>query len=111
MDAVYAYQGAVTAFLFDGRTRALVALLTGVGSIFGSILIGLVTDQLPFGRRARALSGLLVVLLMNILIWGAGVGFQVKFTRNSEAVLGADIAWDWTVGAATGPIILLMSCR
>ncbi|KAK5181816.1 hypothetical protein LTR44_006016 [Exophiala sp. CCFEE 6388] len=105
----YAYQGAITAFLFDGRTRALTALLTGLGSIVGSILIGFVTDRLPFGRRARALGGVIAVLLMNILIWGAGLGFQVKFTRADEVILGDKRPWDWTVHAAAGPIVLLMA--
>lgn len=97
--------------MFDGRTRALTALLTGLGSIIGAILIGLVTDRLPFGRRARALSGLGAVLFVNILVWGAGLGFQVKFNRADKTVLGAHIPWDWTDGAAPGPLILLMACE
>jgi len=105
----YAYQGAITAFLFDGRTRALTALLTGLGSIIGSILIGLITDRLPFGRRNRAFCGVGAVLFINVLIWGAGLGFQVKFTRADTVVLGAPIPWDWTAGPAPGPIILLMA--
>ncbi|KAI1628089.1 major facilitator superfamily domain-containing protein [Exophiala viscosa] len=105
----YAYQGAITAFLFNGRTRALTALLTGLGSIVGSILIGFVTDRLPFGRRARALGGVVAVLLMNILIWCAGIGFQVKFTRADEVILGDKRPWDWSVHAAAGPIVLLMA--
>ncbi|KAJ9642215.1 hypothetical protein H2204_002584 [Knufia peltigerae] len=105
----YSYQGAITAFLFNGRTRALTALLTGVGSITGAILIGLVTDQLPFHRRTRALCGLVVVLLMNILVWSGGLGFQVKFSRTDELILGGHRPLDWTVHAAAGPLILLMA--
>jgi hypothetical protein len=48
---------------------------------------------------------------MNILIWSAGLGFQAKFIRTDKSILGADIPWDWTVGAAAGPIILVMSCE
>ena len=51
------------------------------------------------------------VFLMNILIWGGGLGFQVKFNRADKNVLGADIPWDWTTSAAVGPIILLMACE
>ncbi|ORY59625.1 DUF895 domain protein [Pseudomassariella vexata] len=105
----YAYQGAITADLFNGRTRALVSLLTGLGSILGSIMIGLITDRLPFGRRKRALGGCAFVLFLNCLIWAAGLGFQVKFTRASTEVLGKPIPWDWTVGVSAGPIILLMA--
>ena len=53
----YAYQGAITANCFNGRTRALVSLLTGLGSIVGSIFIGFITDYAPTGRRNRALIG------------------------------------------------------
>ncbi|KAL3488135.1 major facilitator superfamily domain-containing protein [Aspergillus germanicus] len=53
----YAYQGALTQFLFTGRARALASLLTGVGSILGSLLFGFVTDQVSPSRRSRALTG------------------------------------------------------
>ncbi|MBE3041468.1 MFS transporter, partial [Candidatus Bathyarchaeota archaeon] len=53
----YAYQSAITAYLFNGRTRGLVALASGLGSIVGSILIGLVTDKLPDLHLVGAGSG------------------------------------------------------
>lgn len=107
----YAYQGAITAFLFNGRTRALVALLTGLGSIVGSILIGFVTDNLPFNRRKRALWSCAFVTFLICLVWGAGVGFQTKFARDDVTVEGVKIPWDWTVGVAAGPIVLLFACK
>lgn len=85
--------------------------MTGLGAIIGSILSGLVTDRLPFTRRARALWAVAAVLLINLLVWGAGLGFQVKFNRADKIILGAPIPWDWTVGAAVGPIILIMACE
>jgi MFS family permease len=109
----YAYQGAITAALFNGRTRALVAVLTGVGSIVGSILIGLITDRLPMGRRNRALAGCAFVLFLNCLIWASGLGFQVQFSRETtepgSILKGVAIPWDWTAGVAAGPIVLLMA--
>lgn len=107
----YAYQGALTAALFNGRTRALVSLLTGLGSIVGSIVIGLVTDVLPFDRRRRSLFACGAVTILTCVVWGSGVGFQVKFTRASTVVLGDKIPWDWTASAAGGPIVLLFSCK
>jgi MFS family permease len=107
----YAYQGAITAFLFNGRTRALVALLTGLGSIIGSVLIGFVTDNLPFNRRQRALWSCAIVTFLVCLVWAAGVGFQTKFAREQKAVLDEAVPWDWTVGVAAGPIVLLFSCK
>ena len=53
----YAYQGAITADMFNGRTRALTSLLTGLGSIVGSIFMGFLLDYVPMRRRNRALFG------------------------------------------------------
>ncbi|TWU71703.1 hypothetical protein ED733_003093 [Metarhizium rileyi] len=103
----YAYQGAITAFLFNGRTRALVALLTGLGSIIGSIIIGIVTDNLPFNRRKRALWSCAFVTFLICLVWAAGVAFQTRFARDQKSVDGEPLPWDWTVGVAAGPIVLL----
>ncbi|KAL2206438.1 DUF895 domain protein [Sarocladium strictum] len=105
----YAYQNALTAVLFNGRTRALVALLTGLGSILGSIIIGLLTDTLPLGRRMRAVASCGVVFALMCAVWGGGLGFQVQFNRASTVILGEPIPWDWTVGTATGPIVLMLS--
>ncbi|KAH8172889.1 major facilitator superfamily protein [Sarocladium implicatum] len=105
----YAYQNALTAALFNGRTRALVALLTGLGSILGSFVIGMLTDTLPMNRRLRAVASCGVVFALMCTVWGGGLGFQLKFTRSSEVILGEPIPWDWTVGAAIGPIILMLS--
>lgn len=114
--AVYAYQGAITAVLFNGRTRALVSLLTGLGSIVGSIIIGLLTDKLPFKRRNRAVVSCLIVFLLTAAVWGAGLGFQVQFSRDSVALgtifKGEPLPWDLKMSsAAGGPIVLLMACE
>jgi MFS family permease len=113
---VYAYQGAITAVLFNGRTRALVSLLTGLGSMVGSIIIGLLTDKLPFKRRNRAVVACLAVFLLTAAVWGAGLGFQVQFTRDSVALgtifKGEPLPWDLKMAsAAAGPITLLMACE
>lgn len=105
----YAYQGAITTALFNGRTRALVSLLTGLGSIIGSLVIGQLTDNLPFGRRKRALFAAAFVVVFNCVVWACGLGFQVQFTRADGVVRGVAVPWDWTVGVAVGPIILMMA--
>ena len=102
----YAYQGAITTFLFNGRTRALVATLTGLGSIVGSIFVGMILDRLPFSRKKRSMLGCGAVALLNTAVWVGGLVFQLQFTRDTD-----HIPWDWTQGAAVGPIILLMSCE
>ncbi|KAK8866109.1 hypothetical protein IAR55_001260 [Kwoniella newhampshirensis] len=100
----YAYQGAITAFLFNGRTRALSSLLTGLGSIVGSIFIGTILDRLPFSRRKRSLIGCGVVAILNIIIWVGGLVFQTEFTRATKHTV-----WDYSQKAAVGPLILLMA--
>ena len=101
----YAYQGAITTFLFNGRTRALVATLTGLGSILGSVFVGLLLDRLPYSRRTRSMVGCGAVAVLNTAVWTGGLVFQTKFNRDTDHT-----PWDWTEGAAVGPIILLMSC-
>jgi hypothetical protein len=107
----YSYQGAITTFLFDGRTRALVSLLTGLGSMIGSLLIGALTDMLPFSRRKRALSGCGFVFALICVVWGCGLGFQTDFTRASVEIHGLELTWDWRVGTAAGPIMLIFACE
>ncbi|KAL7910366.1 DUF895 domain protein [Trichoderma velutinum] len=105
----YSYQGALTAFLFDGRTRALVSVLTGLGSMIGSLMIGYLTDVLPFTRRNRALTGCFIILILTCIIWGFGIGFQAQFSRSDTKVLNHTIPWDWTTGVSVGPILLLFA--
>lgn len=106
----YSYQGAITAYLFNGRTRALTSLLTGLGSILGSLFIGMITDYLPFKRRHRALGACAAVFILNIIVWTGGIVFQTTFSRTSVGHR-LPAPWDWTDGAAVGPLILLMSCE
>ncbi|KAI5457561.1 DUF895 domain protein [Mariannaea sp. PMI_226] len=105
----YAYQGALTAFLFNGRTRALVAVLTGLGSMIGSLAIGYLTDSLPYPRRTRALIACVLVFILTCGIWGSGLGFQLKFDRNTTTILGHQTPWDWTTSVSIGPILLIFT--
>lgn len=107
----YSYQGAITTFLFNGRTRALVALLTGLGSIVGSIIIGLLTDVLPFSRRKRSLIASFIVFLMVCGVWGGGVAFQLDFKRGDKILRGKLLPWDWSDSPAGGPIVLMFACK
>ncbi|KAL2784048.1 major facilitator superfamily domain-containing protein [Aspergillus keveii] len=105
----YAYQGALTQFLFTGRARALASLLTGVGSILGSLLFGFVTDQVSPSRRSRALTGWCLVLGLNCFAWSCGLALQVQFTRQSTALQGHPLPWDWTHAPSYAPLLLLCS--
>jgi hypothetical protein len=82
----------------------------------GSVIIGLLTDQRPFQRRKRALVSCLAVFLLTAVVWGAGLGLQVQFTRNTVAegtiFHGQPLPWDLKMAsAAGGPIVLLMACK
>jgi predicted MFS family arabinose efflux permease len=103
----YAYQGALTQFLFTGRARALASLLTGVGSILGSLLFGFVTDQVSTSRRSRALTGWCLVLGLNCFAWSCGLALQVQFTRQSTTLQGHPLPWDWTHAPSYAPLLLL----
>lgn len=103
---VYAYQGAITVHLFNGRTRALTALVTGLGSILGALFLGVLIDKLPFRRRMRSFIALAAVTALALGIWIGGLVLQVQFTRQSVPPV-----WDWTDKAAIGPIILLGACK
>ncbi|KAL6697311.1 hypothetical protein J3F84DRAFT_347058 [Trichoderma pleuroticola] len=107
----YAYQGTLTAFLFDGRTRALVSVLTGLGSMIGSLMVGYLTDVLSFTRRNRALAGCFIILILTRIIWRSGIGFQVQFTQSDTKVFNHPTPWDWTTGVPVGPILLLFACQ
>ena len=106
-----AYQGAITAFLFNGRSRALVALLTGVGSVVGSVVIGFLTDALPFPRRKRALIACAFVFVLLCVVWGCGLAFQLQFKRDATEVAGHAVPWDWTVSIAPGVMMLWFACK
>ncbi|KAL3448775.1 major facilitator superfamily domain-containing protein [Aspergillus insuetus] len=103
----YAYQGALTQFLFTGRARALASLLTGIGSILGSLLFGFVTDQVSQSRRSRALTGWCLVLGLNCFAWSCGLALQVQFTRQSMTLQGHPLPLDWAHAPSYAPLLLL----
>jgi predicted MFS family arabinose efflux permease len=82
-------QGALNVAKFNGRTRALVAVLDGLGAILGAIFIGLLLDKLPYGRRTRGYIGVGTIFMMGLLVWGGGLAFQLGV---SSIPIGESIA-------------------
>jgi predicted MFS family arabinose efflux permease len=80
--------------------------VTGLGSIFGALFLGILVDKLPFKRRMRSFVALAAVTALAIGIWVGGLILQVQFTRASVPPY-----WDWTNNASIGPIILLGACE
>lgn len=103
---VYSYQGAITAYLFNGRTRALSALTTGIGAIVGSLAVGVILDRVPGGRRRRSMVGLAFVTVAVIATWAGGLHFQLGFKRAD-----GHVPWDFTNPAAMGGLFLLATCK
>jgi sensor histidine kinase regulating citrate/malate metabolism len=62
---------------FNGRTRALVAVLDGLGAILGAVFIGLLLDKLPYARKTRGFIGVATIFLLGIAVWGGGLAFQL----------------------------------
>lgn len=103
----YAYQGSIVSKMFTPRGRALAALLSNLGAVFGAIVVGFVLDNFPGGRRRRAIAGWCYTLFMLCLVWGAGIGFQTKFKRTDN---GKDsLGWDWNDSISHGPLTLLFA--
>lgn len=101
---LFPQQGALNAKRFNGRTRALNALLVGLGAICGAIVIGFLVDKLPAKRRTRGWIGIAFTAALTILVWGGGLAFQVQFKRTDPSP-----EWDWTDPEARGPMALVFS--
>lgn len=100
----YAYQGSIVARMFSGRTRALSSLLGNLGAVIGAIIIGLVLDRMPGGRRQRAVIGWCWTLFFMCAVWGGGIAFQTKFKRDKDS-----IGWDYTDAESRSPLALMFS--
>lgn len=99
----YAYQGAVTAHIFNGRTRALVAVLSSIGSMSGALVMGFVLDKSPFStRRMRGFVGVTLCIVACIVIWGCGLAYQLGFDRK-DGVMNLD----WEMSESSKPLALI----
>lgn len=84
VNTLYPYQGAVTAAVFDGPTRAVIAVLASVASIVGALLIGFfILDANWFRRKTRGWLGLAFVSITTIIVWSCGLSWQLTFTRET----------------------------
>ncbi|KAF9022214.1 MFS general substrate transporter [Hymenopellis radicata] len=77
----YTYQSAIAFALLDSSTRALNGIITGVASICGAQILGLVLDIKWLGRRKRGFLGLGVTMTCAVVVWSLGIVYQVGFTR------------------------------
>ncbi|OWZ72512.1 hypothetical protein AYX14_01977 [Cryptococcus neoformans] len=80
------YQAAFAFALFDAQTRALNAVIKSSAQILGAIVVGLLYDKVPMGRRNRGLVGIAVTSVFIIAAYGWGLSYQLKFTRSTELV-------------------------
>ncbi|VDB95440.1 unnamed protein product [Peniophora sp. CBMAI 1063] len=82
---LYAYQGSINTFYFDGPTRAVNATLEGAGAIAGALVTGVVILDAPrLRRRTRGWLGLAFVGTCVIAVWTGALVWQLDFTRGSH---------------------------
>lgn len=96
-------QGSIVSMMFNPRTRALSSFLSNLGAVIGAIIIGNVLDRVPGSRRTRSIVGWCFTVFFMCLVWGAGFGWQTKFSRHEK------LAMDWTNSKARGPLVLMFA--
>ena len=100
----YTYQfNDVNAGRFNIRTRSLNSLLYWIMQLVGAILFGGLLDWKRFDRKTRAKLGWAALFILTMAIWGAGLKFQLLFTRESVKEMKAI---DFTDSNYVGPVIL-----
>jgi MFS family permease len=104
----YAYQGSIVAHMFSPRTRALSSFLSNFGAVIGAIIIGVVLDRSPGSRRTRSIIGWCFTVFFMCLVWGAGIGWQSKFSR-SDPEGSRYKTMDWVVKDSRGPLVLMFA--
>lgn len=101
----YTYQeNAINEVYFNVRTRALNDFLYWFAQIVAALIIGPLLDNTKIRRtiRARVMYGTLIVL--TVVIYGAGYAWQKKYTR--ATVASGFKTWDWTHTGFVGPMFL-----
>ncbi|WBW70785.1 transmembrane transporter [Schizosaccharomyces osmophilus] len=80
----YTYQfNDVNLAYFNIRTRALNNLLYWFSQILGSAATAVLLDNPKMNRAVRARVGWVCVFVLVCVIWGGGLAFQLKYTRQS----------------------------
>ncbi|KAJ9609836.1 hypothetical protein H2200_006165 [Cladophialophora chaetospira] len=93
---------------FNIRTRALNNVLYYMSQIIGSLIFGFLLDTTRFSRPARARAVIVALLVLTIVIWGAGYDFQKGYTRQSTLLDENFVPMDWSDSGYVGPMFLYM---
>ncbi|CAG8477900.1 12889_t:CDS:2 [Ambispora leptoticha] len=87
----YAYQfNDVNGFYFNIRTRAFNDIWYWIAQIFGALVFGKFLDTPLFGRRQRAIFGLLILFFTFMATWIGGLIFQLTY-RRSDTITPMDL--------------------
>lgn len=90
---------------FNIRTRSLNSLLFWLMQMIGSPLLASLLDFKKLRRSVRAKLGWCVLFIITNAIWGGGLAFQLKFTRESALEM---TTIDFTDREYIGPMFLYM---
>ncbi|KAK9720790.1 hypothetical protein K7432_003893 [Basidiobolus ranarum] len=83
----YSYQfGDVNGVLFNLRTRSFNNAFYWGSQMLGAFLLGSFLDSSRFGRRTRALYGLVGVGVLFTATWAGGLALQLQYTREDHPV-------------------------
>lgn len=78
----------------------------GAKATEGAVVVGLLYDKIPMGRRNRGLVGIAVTSVFIIAAYAWGLSYQVKFTRSTELV-----KMHWSSPGFGQPISILVLCE
>ncbi|ORX64054.1 MFS general substrate transporter [Basidiobolus meristosporus CBS 931.73] len=82
----YTYQfNCINGAMFDSRSNSFNNAFYWFFQMVGAMLIGWFLDSKKYGRRTRAIYGLLGVYACIMIVWGGGLGMQVQYSRYSLA--------------------------
>ena len=104
----YTYQfNSINGAKFNTRTKALNAVLYYTSQIIGAFIFGYLLDLNILKRPARAKVAWVVIFVFTMAMWGAGLKWQLGYTR--EEVTNKTIQlYDWTTSGYGVPMVLYM---
>lgn len=80
---------------FNVRTRSLNNVIYWMMQILGSFAFGFALDWERFSRSVRARAAWVSLFILTMAIWGAGLKYQIGFTR-ADVKATAEERIDWT---------------
>ncbi len=104
----YAYQfNDFNGAKFNTRTKALNSVLYYTAQIIGAFVFGYLLDLKILKRPARAKVAWVIIFIFTMAMWGAGLKWQLGYTRKDVTEKTTEL-YDWSTKGYAGPLILYM---